>query len=353
MKPNRKVIVFPLQTGNLDNPYLSIIGDAVARLGISFRPVSHFNVIRAMAFHLHWPESIFWGRMSRFVTFLPELRVRTILKQARALRARNRPVVWTAHNSEPHEVFSKEKRDLLDRFFSSFSELITDVIIMNEPDKEEIINRYPILRTAVFHYIPHPDYIDYYQRFDQIIGDSPSSDVIHLSVVGKIRPYKGIRSLVEVLRSSTRQFKLTIAGQGDHAEAALIKEAAGSDSRISIIEKSLTHFEYCMFVRSSDVVIFNFSKVLNSGSVLSALSLRRPVICPALDNLSSLASLVGGDWVRTFEPPAPNADWLLDTAYALKQRAMDRKRPNLTRMDPRLIGLDHLSVYECSDQHNA
>src|SRR5690606_10250440 len=55
------------------------------------------------------------------------------------------------------------------------------------------------------------------------------------------------------------------------------------------------------FFAASDVVVLPFRNILNSGSLILALSFNRPVVAPAIGSLTELQEMTGPQWVRLYE----------------------------------------------------
>ena len=55
------------------------------------------------------------------------------------------------------------------------------------------------------------------------------------------------------------------------------------------------------FMRAADLIVLPYREILNSGSVMLALSFSRPVLVPAFGALSELHQAVGPDWIWLYE----------------------------------------------------
>ena len=54
-------------------------------------------------------------------------------------------------------------------------------------------------------------------------------------------------------------------------------------------------------IYESELVVLPFTEITNSGSVLLALSLDRPVLVPGVPSIDELAAEVGPGWVFTYD----------------------------------------------------
>ncbi len=80
-----------------------------------------------------------------------------------------------------------------------------------------------------------------------------------------------------------------------------MSRAAHGDDRIICIFRFVPEKEMQSYLNASDLVVLPFAEVLNSGSVLLALSFNRPVLTAADGALLELRELVGETWIKTYE----------------------------------------------------
>jgi hypothetical protein len=81
-----------------------------------------------------------------------------------------------------------------------------------------------------------------------------------------------------------------------------------------------------------DAVLINQQTTLNSGTLLLALSMNRPVIAPACGSVGELAEQLGGAWIQTFTGEL-NAQGLRALLDNLKSRSRPAIAP-LETLDP-------------------
>jgi beta-1,4-mannosyltransferase len=94
-------------------------------------------------------------------------------------------------------------------------------------------------------------------------------------------------------------------------------------------------------VEQSQLVVLPFDRITNSGSLMLALSLDRPVLVPTTPLTEELAAEIGSDWVLTYEPPL-GADGLARALEATEHRT---GRPDLVRRDWPAIGAQHAAAF--------
>jgi len=100
-------------------------------------------------------------------------------------------------------------------------------------------------------------------------------------------------------------------------------------------------------VTASQVIALAHREMFNSGTVLAALSLDRPVLLPRNTLTEELAAEVGADWVLLYDEPLTGAD-LIAALAALDARPIDGAGPDLTARDWDRAGAAHLAAYRAA-----
>lgn len=343
MTDDNTVVMFPARQNKTDNPYLHILTSALAQEGIRVVPFSPWKWSQPTEiFHIHWLEAFTWNRFAKRSSIARRILAGRLLDHARSVVRGGGKVVWTAHNIEPHDGF----RD--DPVFRRFSEemlgLITDVVSMSRPAQAAILERYPKLSKARHKVIPHPHYRNFFDGIDSVTpADSeaaPTPDGKLLLVFGMIRSYKRVPEIVESFRDLQGPHRMVILGGGSESECARVRETMQNDPRIDFRQGRYEDVQLRELLRRADLSVFNFDNILNSGSVLTALSLSCPVIAPSHDALLELRDEVGGAWMQLFDGPL--------TAQVMS-RALNTPRatqtPDFSASDPTVVAREHASLY--------
>jgi glycosyltransferase involved in cell wall biosynthesis len=297
--------------------------------------VEDFSFTRAFAerfdvVHLHWPEThlrsrSWWRALGKHAR---------LLALVLWLRARRTKVVWTLHNLEPHERDHWISRRL---FALWLPPCCTHVIALAPTGLRLACARYPALRRKPAAILPRG-------HFRGVYGTAPASADAraHLRLpearftvlfFGRIRGYKNVPALIRAFRAlPDADVQLVVAGQPTHGERAeVLTELAGSDPRVRLCLRHIRDDEVAHFFGAADLVAIPFSDVLNSGSVLLALSFDRAVLAPRIGALPDLAAAVGPDWLMLYDGP-------------LSPACLVRAREALAR--PRLAAAVDLSGFE-------
>lgn len=306
------------------NPYLIL-------LHRSLEPLLHvawFSWRRALVgrydvLHLHWPEVKLRGAsplrtVARWVLFA------AVLVRCRAGR---RAIVRTLHNEAPHEPISLPGRFLLrlcDRWTTAW-------IALNPSTRAP--GRGPVT------VIPHGHYRDWVAGLPRA-----SADPHRIVNVGLLRRYKGVEELLAAVEESPDdELELRVVGApADPQVAAAVRSAAARDRRISLEARHVDDAQLVREVTSAQLVVLPHAGAGNSGVVLMALSLDRPVLVPSGPVSDLIAEEVGADWVLTYSGPLRGAQLI----GALERARRTRGTPDLSNRDWPTLAEAHARVFE-------
>lgn len=275
-----RVIMSTPEIRKTTNPYIvqlvDSVGDHVDVQLFSWRSAifGKYDVL-----HVHWPE-IFTRASSAPRVWAR--RALTVALQTRLAVSRT-ALVRTAHNERPHE--SKDSVDA--RILRRWDRLTTLWIMLNE---------HTTTATAAPHLlIPHGHYRDHF-------AGMPRSEAVpnRVSVVGHVRPYKGMEQLVEAVASdkSDNAFDLHVAGKAADGDlAARLRAGAAGSEHITLELEFVEDPRMVQIITHSSLVVLPYRELHNSGVALLALSLDRPVLVPDNDITRALAEEVGEGWI--------------------------------------------------------
>lgn len=310
------------------NPYITQLYESLETTdGVQVVPFSWRNALtrRVDVFHVHLPESLVdrrgfvstQGRRLLYALFLLRLRLT------------GTPIVRTLHNLELPEGISWFDRALL----RETDRLTRTWIVLNEFT--------PVPAGAESVLIEHGDYRAWFQRYPE-----PEPIPGRVAFFGKIRRYKNVDGLVTAFRrieTSEVPLSLDIAGSPSDGMAEQLQDVAGGDPRITLTLGFVDDADLVRHVGGSCVVVLPYPEMHNSGSVLAALSLDRPVLVPDNEVNRALEAEVGPGWVLRYTG-ALSAEHLVDAV----RRSRDPRRsaaPDLGRRAWSDAGPRHLEAY--------
>jgi glycosyltransferase involved in cell wall biosynthesis len=191
--------------------------------------------------------------------------------------------------------------------------------------------------------IAHGHYRGWYSRFPE-----PAAVRDRLAFIGKVRRYKNVeglaRAFTDLPTDGDANYSLHIAGNPSSAElAAGLRALSGADPRIGLRLGFVEDEDLVLEVGEAELVVLPYHEMHNSGSVLAALSLDRPVLVPDNEFNARLAEEVGPGWVVTFAGDL-TADDLVEGLRTV--RTVNRAtRPDLSGRDWSGAGERHLAAF--------
>lgn len=273
--------------------------------------------------HFHWPESLV-RHGSRLRNFRRKL---VLLLAIARYRCTNVLVVRTFHNVEPHEPGSRLERWTLRQLDAATDHWVT-------------INDVTAPPSAVSQtYIPHGHYRD---RFASIPKSQPISGRIAFG--GLVRAYKGVEELVSCFQQlEDPALTLRIVGRAKDPHADVIRSAVEHDARISLRLEFVPDEDLVGELSEAELICLPYRDLHNSGTLLVALSLDRPVLVPSTPTTESWASEMGADWIFRYEGEL-TSDILAD---ALRRAREERAsaRPDLRGRDWTTVAESYASVF--------
>ena len=309
------------------NPYLVMLRDAVAAVpDVEVRTFSWRAALtrRADVFHVHWPEILVSGHSPLKALVRQALTVLLVAK----LAATRTPIVRTEHNLALPEGISRRERVLL-----RWIERRTALWIRLNDDT-------PARAGVPSVTIPHGHYVDWYAG-----RPAPVREPGRAAFVGFVRRYKGVEALLRTFRDVPGDDRrLHVAGAPSTPElATALAELADADDRVSLDLRFLDDDDLVAAVRRSELVVLPYREMHNSGGVLTALSLARPVLVPDNDVTRRLADEVGHAWLHRYsgDLTADDVDRALERVAALPEGS----GPDLSARDWTLAGTRHVDAY--------
>jgi glycosyltransferase involved in cell wall biosynthesis len=278
------------------NPFVGMFSRAVSDSGIDVRPLVWRQVgwKRVDLIILHWPDNFFKGGKA-----LSNLKDLIRLWKARLWDGTK--IIWVAHNSRPHE--SGESRSV---FRKLFTRSLSGVIFLSRYSVDEVKNDVSFSKKVQFLITKHGKYSSEGAR------DLAPAEEVRLLFFGLIRPYKNIETLISAFGDAKLpSCRLKIIGKVESPEYREIIVNASKNHRnidLDLRDFYLSDDVIENEIDKSDGVILPYKKILNSGSVIHALSRYRPVLAPDMGSFLEVQQSVGSQWVKLFTPNLSSGD---------------------------------------------
>jgi beta-1,4-mannosyltransferase len=310
--------------GDKTNPYLTQLYDALpGQVTPRFFSMRDALLSRYDVLHLHWPEYVL-RHPSRLGTWAKQGATALLLLR---LKLTGTPIVRTLHNVAPHEDHGVIERTLL-----GWIDAMTRRWIR--------INAATPAREPFTDTILHGHYRDWFANAPKV--RSVPGRLLHF---GLIRPYKGVEVLLDTMQGvDVPGVSLRIVGNPSTPQMRQrVEQACADDARISALLAYVEEPVLASEVGQCELVVLPYRQMHNSGTLLLALSLARPVLAPWSEANAALAEEVGPGWVFLYEG---EFDRVLLTATLDKVRSTPRgDAPDLSQRDWSRIGRLHYRTY--------
>jgi len=310
--------------GEKTNPYLTQLYAALpAAVELRYFSMRAALLSRYDVLHLHWPEYLL-RRPSAIGTWAKRLSVLLLVLRLRATRT---PVVRTLHNLQPHESRGRSERWLL----AQLDALTRRWIRINEATPV----RPPFTDTIL-----HGHYRDWFARMPQ-----PASRRGRLLHFGLLRPYKGVETLLAAVQAiEDPGLSLRVCGNPANGEIRdRVEGACRQDARITALLAYVDDETLASEVGQAELVVLPYRQMHNSGTLLLALSLARPVLAPWSESNAAVAEEVGPGWVFLYDGELDAA--LLSAQLERVRSATRAATPDLSHREWPTIGRQHHRTY--------
>jgi beta-1,4-mannosyltransferase len=333
----------------MDNPYQALLYNALVQIDVGqvyeFTPSKIILTKGNKILHIHWPD-VFLATAKgwRFWAKLFSLRVLFVITGFLRI-----PIVWTAHNIKRT---GQHNAALMEKFFWPwFAHKIDGIIYMNKSSKlkaEELFANWSQVPNAV---IPHGHYGPIIAA-NNLMPPSAINKKPNVLFFGSITKYKNANKLLETflelpLGFATLRIKGKMSNIEPDNELLKILDSLPYDQKENVFfeNRFLDDNELIQAIRESDLVVFPYSDVLNSGAAIFALSVGKPILASDTPLFRDLKEQVGDDWVRLISDVL-DADMLLRAIkHSIKLRD-STKKPDLSVFDWYLVAQKTKEFYE-------
>lgn len=174
--------------------------------------------------------------------------------------------------------------------------LINNVIVHCECAVRLVIREFHVPSTLKdkFSVIPHGNFIRWYpDRYTESEAREllpVDNDSTVFVACGNLHPYKQIPQIIERFTALRQGAELVVVGAGNVSVAKEVRELANNNSRVHFKNTHIDRDEMGKYFKGADFAIYNYSKRLTSGSVMTAVSFGTPVIAADVGCLQSMVS---------------------------------------------------------------
>lgn len=329
MKKDKIVVLHSLAEPDGPTKYAVQMRDGSA----SFVETQFFSWPRALfgrydVFHVHWPEYLVRHRKPLYRLAQRGFYCLFIMR----LVIFNVPVVRTLHNLHPHEGTGR-----LERYLMSLMDWRTDVLIRLNPTTE-------VSSSKPVQTIPHGHYVDRFSQFPR-----PAAVAGRLLYFGLIRPYKGVEELLDVFSAeSGGDLDLRIVGKPLSTDLRNhIEQRTSINPRITTDLRFVDDEQLVREFSLAELVVLPYREMHNSGVLLVAISLGRPVLVPATSSNRWLADEVGTNWIICYEGEI-SMDLISAAMKKARETLQSGETPDLSGRSWTEVGRRHADVYQAA-----
>lgn len=297
------VVARPAFKDAAKKPFNSLLYASLQQLGVRVREYDARLLLKGRVdiLHIHWPESLIETK-NGIAAWVSAQQYRLLLQIA---HRRGIKLVWTIYDLVPHDVVYPR---IEWPFWHDVIRRVDGVIALTQKGLDLARDRYPRLQAVPAFVIPLGHLRNAYPKTvsadeaRRALGIAPGKRVI--TYFGQVRPYKNVPRLIGAFRAMPDEdLTLLICGRVSKrtgGEEEIVAAAAG-DPRIRLELRYIRPDEIQLFALASDLMVFPYSEILNSGSAILALSYDRPIVVPNLGALPELRRVVGDAWVHGYE----------------------------------------------------
>ena len=236
--------------------------------------------------HLHWLHSFIETDADAASAFTCLARIAGFTLQLALVAARGIKIVWTVHELEIPETHYPELDKLCIRLVITLSRA---VITHCGNAHKQVASAYCRWSPQKVQVVPHGNFIEV---TDNGIGrsasrkalDIPDSKFVVLTF-GVIRPYKGIKELIEAHKQLNRPDVLLIIVGGSimhHKDCVeylkLIEAGAAASENLRLHTEFIPDERIQIYMNASDVVAFPYRAVMTSGALIMAMGFGKACI---------------------------------------------------------------------------
>ncbi|WP_346292098.1 glycosyltransferase [Sphaerothrix gracilis] len=238
--------------------------------------------------HLHWIHPYTSNNYS-ILAFLYSIQFSLDIFLVRLFGCK---IVWTVHNLFSHENFFP-KIDLWVR--KALTKFANKIILLNQVTAKSITKTYGFTEEK-YTVIPIGNYKTSHSTLVEKSEARNQLGITHKDKVflnlGLLRPYKGIENLIRAWQSHHQKFPadyLVIAGKPINSEySQQLEELVAETSNILLLPKFIREKDIPTFFGAADVAILPFTEILNSASLVLAMSYEKPIIAPAFPSIEEI-----------------------------------------------------------------
>lgn len=348
------MLALPAYRRRCANPFQGLLYDALAAQGMEIADWTFLEAFRRCfwrrvdLWHLHHPDTVVFPRKSwQSAGETLVFRILLALAKVRGIR-----ILWTVHDLDSSDSLHPRIEAW---FWCYFIPRVDGCIYLSAQGRALAETRFPGLRGCPSWIVPHGHFRDAYpsglsraEARERL--DLPQDAAVLLSF-GLIRPYKAVPNLIHAFQGSAIPGSvLVVAGRVvDEELESEIRTTSSGSSAVHLHLRWIGFEEAQVFFAASDLVVLTYRRILNSGTLMLALTFGRPVLAPDKGVLREQQDTFGAEWIRLYAKDLDSEALAEALAWA---RATRREAPDLGGLDWGTLARQTFAIYEALTVRN-
>ncbi len=178
-------------------------------------------------------------------------------------------ILFICHNVFPHERF------VMDRFLTKLTLKRGDYFILHS--QKEVAELKSIINEPRYRVNMHPTYGAFDFSGEEAAEDNTGRNLLFF---GFVRPYKGLRYLLEAMKETDDDIRLRIVGDfgGDRQSYDDLIDSLGIGDRLEIHDEYVPDKQVEKYFKNCDAVVLPYIDATQSGIAQIAYGFKKPVI---------------------------------------------------------------------------
>lgn len=194
------------------------------------------------------------------------------------------PKIITIHDPFTH-IGDESLRNSMNRFINF--RIADKIVILNKTQEKKFIQQTKLKPENILTSSLGPyEYLTSYLNKTKTDVDNGTTKIHNILFVGRITPYKGVDYLLRAFKKlQLSNIRLIIAGSGSFNFSV---DEYKTDNRITFINRYITNTEIANLIQSSSFVVCPYIEATQSGVIMSAFGLKKPVIATNVGGLPEM-----------------------------------------------------------------
>lgn len=226
---------------------------------------------------------------------------RCLLRFLQALRIR---IIYTAHNILPHDTGLTFKKQ-----YGQYYQMVDVIVVHSDVTKSELCNMFGEKLASKIVVIPHgllkmDVYAQNQTKWNKKIAKMREELGLHNQIVfglfGRQSHYKGSDWLVQIWAETPElheasKYHLLIVGKNENVDFSEVKGI----ENVTINESFLSEADFVLYMSLVDVVVLPYRCISQSGVLMTALYLHKPIIVTPVGGLTDPLNVAPIGWCAT------------------------------------------------------